>query len=557
MQISSIQEFEKAGNQLKYFLVPLTRIHFQTDRNFDLSPPGDMQHVYIFSAVAIFILLIACINFMNLTTARSTNRAREVGIRKVLGTERKNLITQFLTESTIMVVISLMIALVVASFVLPLFNNVAAKSMTMQSLFSPLILPLLIGLPVIVGLLAGSYPAFYLSAFRPIAVLKGQTVGKKRSGFRSTLVVFQFAISIILITGTIIIYSQLHYIQNKNLGFNKDQVLVINNGYALGNNATAFKNEMLREPGVSSGTFTGFLPINSSRNDNTFSSEPVLTSKTGLDLQLWSVDNDYIKTLGMQVLKGRNFSSEFKTDSTAIILNETASHLFGFGDNPIGKKIYNPQPDNGIAAYQVIGMVKNFHFASLRESIGPLGLILNKNNGLVSFKVTAANIPSILKKAEANWKTMASGMPFSYQFLDEGFDEMYRAEQRVGKIALIFAMLAIFIACLGLFGLATFVAEQRTKEIGIRKILGASVQGIITLLSKDFLKLVIIAFVIAVPLAWYFMAKWLEDFAYRINIGWWVFAIAGTIAFLIAMATISFQAIKAALTNPVKNLRTE
>jgi putative ABC transport system permease protein len=283
----------------------------------------------------------------------------------------------------------------------------------------------------------------------------------------------------------------------------------------------------------------------------------VLTPKSGLDLQLWSVDNDYIKTMGMQVLKGRNFSPEFKTDSTAIILNEAASRLFGFGDNPIGKKVYNPVPDNGITVYNVIGMIKNFHFASLRESIGPLGLILSKDNGLASFKVAAANIPSILKKAEANWKTMASGMPFSYQFLDEGFDEMYRAEQRVGKIALIFAMLAIFIACLGLFGLATFVAEQRTKEIGIRKILGASVQGIITLLSKDFLKLVIIAFVIAVPLAWYFMAKWLEDFAYRINIGWWVFAIAGTVAFLIAMVTISFQAIKAALANPVKNLRTE
>ena len=557
MQIGSMQEFEKAGNQLHYSLVPLTKIHFQNDRNFDLSPAGDIQHVYIFSAVAIFILLIACINFMNLTTARSTNRAKEVGIRKVLGTERKNLVTQFLTESTIVAVIAMVIALALASLVLPLFNNIAAKSMTMQSLFSPLIIPLLVGLPVVVGLLAGSYPAFYLSAFSPIAVLKGQVAGRKKSSFRSTLVVFQFAISIILITGTIIIYSQLHYIRNKNLGFSKDQVLVINNAYALGNNAIAFKNEMLKETGVSSGTLTGFLPINSSRNDNTFSSEPVVTSKSGLDLQLWSVDHDYVKTMGMQILQGRNFSSEFKTDSAAIILNETASRLFGFGNNSIGKKVYNPVPENGITAYTVIGVVKNFHFASLRENIGPLGLLLDRDNGLASFKVSAASMPSVLKKAEANWKTMASGMPFSYQFLDEGFDEMYRAEQRVGKIALIFAVLAIFIACLGLFGLATFVAEQRTKEIGIRKILGASIQGIITLLSKDFLKLVIIAFAIAVPLAWYFMAKWLEDFAYRITIGWWVFAAAGLLAFVIALATISFQAIKAALTNPVKNLRTE
>jgi len=557
MQIKSMDEFEKAGNKLAYTLTPLRKIHFQTDRNFDLSPSGSLQYVYIFSAIAIFILLIACINFMNLTTARSANRAKEVGIRKVLGTERKNLMGQFLTESTLMVVLSLILAIAVAMLVLPLFNNVSTKSMTIQSLFSPIILPLLIALPFAVGLIAGSYPAFYLSAFKPIQVLKGNLAGKKSGGLRSTLVVFQFAISIFLIIGTIIIYSQLNYIQNRNLGFNKDQVLIINNAYTLRNNAEAFKTEMLKETGVASGTLTGFLPINSSRNDNTISSEPVLTSKTGLNLQTWRIDHDYIKTMGMQILKGRDFSRDFKTDSSAVILNETASKLFGFGDDPVGKKIYSGDNAGNFTALNVIGMVKDFNFASLRENIGPLLFSLGRDINMISFKITAANIPSLVKSAETKWKAMAPGMPFSYQFMDESFDQMYRSEQRVGKIALIFSVLAIFIACLGLFGLATFIAEQRTKEIGIRKVLGASIQGIVRLLSKDFLRLVIIAFVVAVPVGWYFMNKWLQDFAYRISISWWVFLIAGIAAMLIAVVTVSFQAIRAALNNPVDNLRTE
>ena len=557
MRISSMDEFEKAGNKLVYSLIPLKKIHFQNDRNFDLSPPGSMQYVYIFSAIALFILLIACINFMNLTTARSANRAREVGIRKVLGTVKKSLMMQFLIESILMVTISLIIAIGLASLVLPLFNNVATKSMTLQSLFSPIILPLLLVLPLVVGLLAGSYPAFYLSAFKPILVLKGQLSGKKSGGLRSSLVVFQFAISIILIIGTIIIYGQLHYIQNKNLGFNKDQIIIINNTYTLKNNVNAFKNEMLKEHGVISGTLTGFLPVNSSRNDITLSSEPVMTSKTGLSIQVWGIDPDYIKTMGMQILKGRNFSRDFGTDSSAVILNETAVALFGLKDAP-GKKIYNLHLEtNKLEAMNVIGVVKNFHFASLRENIGPLAFVLRENTSMASFKVAAASIPSVLKAAEAKWKSMAPGMPFSYQFMDEAFADMYRSEQRVGTIALVFSIIAIFIACLGLFGLASFIAEQRTKEIGIRKVLGASVNGIIQLLSKNFLKLVLIAFVISAPLAWWLMHRWLQDFAYRIHIGWWVFALSGVAAALIALFTVSFQAIRAAITNPVKSLKTE
>jgi len=261
--------------------------------------------------------------------------------------------------------------------------------------------------------------------------------------------------------------------------------------------------------------------------------------------------------MGMQLLKGRDFSKDFKTDSTAVILNETASKLFGFGDDPVGKKVYNRNRDGSLGVMNVIGMVKDFNFASLRENIGPLLFTLGKDISTISFKISATNIPSVLRSVEAKWKTMAPGMPFSYQFMDEGFDQMYRSEQRVGKIALIFSILAIFIACLGLFGLATFIAEQRTKEIGIRKVLGASVNGIVQLLSKDFLRLVIIAFVFAVPFGWYFMNKWLQDFAYRISISWWVFLIAGIAAMLIAIFTVSFQAVRAALNNPVNNLRTE
>ena len=559
MSIGSMDEFEKAGNKLEYSLIPLTKIHLYSDRVFEFSSSGNIQYVYIFSAGALFILLIACINFMNLTTARSTNRAKEVGIRKVLGTERKNLISQFLTESTLMVLLSLAIAIGATYFVLPLFNDVAGKSMYVGSLFSPIILPLLIALPLIVGLLAGSYPAFFLSGFQPIEVLKGKiNLGSKSGGLRSLLVIIQFTTSIVLIIGTIIVYRQLHYIQTKNLGFNKDQVLIINDSYALKNNIDAFKNEVLQMPGVISGTLSSFLPVtSSSRNDNSFSKEATMDAKNGFDMQNWTIDYDYLNTMGIELARGRNFSKDYGTDTSAVIINETTAGILGYND-PIGKEIYASFGGPGsLTKYTIIGVVKNFNFESLHKSVGPLAFFLGKSTGLASFKVKAANVPDLTKRIESKWKEMAQGMPFSYRFLDDSFNEMYQDEQRVGKIALTFSILAILIACLGLFGLATYIAEQRTKEIGIRKVLGASVGGIVQLLSKDFIKLILIAFVIAAPLAWYFMNKWLQDFAFRTNINWWIFLLAGCIAIIIALSTISFQAIRAAIANPVKNLRTE
>lgn len=558
--LTSMDDFRKSGNYLDYFLIPLTKIHLYSHRFPEFEANGNIQYVYIFSAVALFILLIACINFMNLSTARSVNRAKEVGIRKVLGTGRKNLIAQFLSESTLMAVISLVLAIVIAYFALPLFNTISAKSLSIDSIFKSGFLPFLVALPFIVGLLAGSYPAFFLSKFKPISVLKGKiNAGFKKSFLRSGLVVFQFCTSIILIIGTVIVYKQLHFIQTTNLGFSKNQVLIINGAGALDKNDEAFKNAVLELPGVQFGSMSGYLPVSSSRNDNTYSRDAVMDPKNALSMQSWVVDYDYINTMGMQIIKGRNFSKDFGTDSTAVILNETAVKVLGYTD-PIGKKIYqNYQDQNGTRpiVFTIVGIVKDFHFESLRQNIFPLGLKLGHSNSLMSFKINTSNIKLLIAQIQNKWKTLAPGMPFSYRFMDEAFNNMYRAEQRVEQVSITFSILAILIACLGLFGLVTYMAEQRTKEIGVRKVLGASVPNLVTMLSKDFLKLVAIASLIAFPVAWWAMHKWLQDFAYRINIDWWVFVLAAFIALLIALLTVSVQAIKAALANPVKSLRSE
>jgi putative ABC transport system permease protein len=558
MQISSMEEFEKAGNKLEYSLMPLTDIHLYSDRVAEMGVNGNIQYVYVFAAAGLIVLLIACVNFMNLSTARSANRAREVGIRKVLGTGRGSLIKQFLFESILTTFIASVIAVAAAMLLLPYFNSLANKSLTIAGLTDGRILPFLILLPVVIGVLAGSYPALYLSAFRPIAVLKGKlSSGAKKSTVRNVLVVLQFATCIFFFIGTIVVYNQLRFIQSKNLGFNKDQVLIIDDVGELRSNANAFKNEILKLNGVTSGTLSSFLPVPSSRNDNTLSREPTLDSKTGMNMQTWACDEDYAKTLGLQMVQGRFFSKDFPTDSSAVVINESTAAWVGSGD-VIGKRIYTfPGQDGQAVPLTIIGVVKNFHYESLKQTIGPLIFQLSGSTGMASFKVSANNIQQLVSEVEKKYTAMAPGRPFRYRFMDESFNNMYRDEQRVGKIGFTLALLAILIACLGLFGLATYMAEQRTKEIGIRKVLGASVQGLIRLLSVDFLKLVAISFVFAAPVAWYFMNKWLQDFAYRVDITWWVFVVAGVLAITIALLTVSFQAIKAALANPVKSLRTE
>lgn len=561
MQIHSMDEFEKAGNKLEYSLMPLTDIHLRSDRYPELGVNGNIQYVYIFSAVALFVLVLACINFMNLSTARSANRAKEVGIRKVMGSERQSLVRQFLTESVLTAVLSTAVAIVMAWLCLSWFNNLSGKQLQIADLLQPDYLLFLVVLTLTVGLLAGLYPAFYLSAFNPIAVLKGKlSSGLKKSSLRNVLVVTQFTISIFLIAATIIVFRQLDYIQNKKLGFSKEQLLVINGTFALGNNRDAFKNEVSKFAGVKGGAYAGYLPVaGSARNDMSYSSEAAMNAQNSINMQTWNIDYDYIPLMEMEIIKGRNFSREFGSDSSATIINEATARLLGW-DNPIGKKLYTYFQDQfgtQLISREVIGVVKDFHFQSMKENIGPLCFRLANNNWAMAFKVSTSNIRQLISTVESKWKTMAPGMPFNYQFMDEAFDNMYRVEQRTGKLGLTLAIIAILIACLGLFGLATYTAEQRIKEIGVRKVLGATIGNIVSMLSKDFLKLVIIAAVIAVPVAWWLMSKWLEDFAYRVHIGWWVFAVSGIMALFIALLTVSLQAIKAALTNPVKNLRTE
>jgi len=552
----SMEEFKKSGNRNDHFLMPLSKIHLYSNKTAELDANGSIQYVYIFSAIAIFILVIACINFMNLSTARSSNRAKEVGVRKVLGSLKKNLVWQFLTESMVISCIALVLALGLAILLLPYFNQLSGKAMGISLLTHSWVFPSLLILVLVVGFLAGSYPAFYLSSFQPITVLKGKLAkGFKTGWLRSSLVVIQFAISIILIVGTAVIYKQLNFIRSKNLGFNRDQVLVLQNTWPV---AKPFVDEVLKLSGVKNATMTGYLPTNGWRSDMPLYPEAVIDDKKAASMQTWQVDEGYIPTLGMQMAQGRNFSRDMPTDSTGVIINEAAAKLLGFKD-PVGRNLYGMDdfPDKKLTPHPIIGVVKDFNFSSLREQVSPVALFLREQRGAMAFKVETKNIQSLISQIEGKWKAMAPGMPFKYSFMDDDFNNIYQSEVRIGRIFVSFAILAIFIACLGLFGLVTYAAEQRIKEIGIRKVLGATVGNIVTMLSGDFLKLVAIALLFAFPVAWWAMHRWLQDFAYRVDVGVWVFVIAGASALMIALATVSFKAISAALMNPVKSLRTE
>ena len=555
----SLDDFKKSGGYVRASLTPLTDIHLHSNKLGELDGNGNAEFVYIFSAIALLILLIACVNFMNLSTARSSNRAKEVGVRKVLGSLKKNLVQQFLTESLLISFIALIFAILVAWLLLPYFNQLAGKDIHASTLFQPKMLLSLVVLMLVVGLLAGSYPAFFLSSFQPIDVLKGKlAAGFKRSWLRNALVVFQFIISIILIFGTVVIYNQLNYIHNKDVGFNRNQVLIIQHTDALRDQGTTFKNELLQISGVQNVTMSGYLPVNFNRSNDAFFTSPALAQETAISMQNWVVDENYIPTLNIKLLQGRNFSPQYLTDSTAIIINDAAAKFLATKDL-MNKKLYEIKDMNtkALNEYRIIGVMKNFNFSSLRDVVTPLALKLGKDNGNISVRINSSDIPNVLAQIKNKWKAIASSQPFDYSFMDEDFNKLYTAEQRTAQIFITFAVLAILIACLGLFGLVTYAAEQRTKEIGIRKVLGANVANIVTMISKDFLKLILIASVIAFPGAWWAMHKWLQDFAYRVNISWWIFALAAVIAVLIALLTISFQSIKAAVANPVKSLRTE
>jgi putative ABC transport system permease protein len=556
---TSLEELEKKGDHIRYDLRPLTSIHLYSDRSAEMGANGNVQYVYIFSAVALFILLIACVNFMNLSTARSSNRAREVGVRKVMGSSHRNLLLQFLTESVVISIVALLFALILAWTFLPWFNQLSGKQLDLTEQLNPGVTALLIGFAVVTGILAGSYPAFFLSSFQPIKVLKGKLAAGFRTGWiRNALVVFQFGISIFLIIGTVVIYNQLNYIRNKKTGFNREQVLVVNDTQILGSKSKLFKEEVKRSGVATHVTMTGYLPTNMYRNSDVVFRDATVNANNSISLQIWSVDEDYMPTLGMEMVAGRNFIRDFASDSNAVIINEAAVRLFGY-TTPVGQTVYMPDGYMGTrtSPYTIVGVIKDFNFNSMRETVAPL-LLQNKfDRGSVAVRLAAGNMNAAIEKLRAIWKGLAPEQPFQFSFMDEDFNRIYEAEERTGKISLAFSLLAILIACLGLFGLAAYAAEQRTKEIGIRKVLGASVTGIVQMLSKDFLKLVLIGALIAFPFAWWAMNNWLQHFAYRSAISWWVFAGTAGITLLIAILTVSFQAIRAALSNPVDSLRNE
>ena len=535
------------------YLEPLRDVYLRSTR--DGSKAGNIKNVYTFSIIGVFILLIACFNFVNLTTARSAERAKEVGVRKVVGAARSQLARQFIGESVIICIIAYILSVVLSALLFHLFNQLSGKIIGHNIFDQPLYLLLLFGIAVAIGILAGVYPALVLSSFQPITVLKGRfTTGTKGILLRKGLVVAQFTISIALIIGTIIVYSQMQYMRSQDLGFTKDQKMIID---THGDNAKeAFKNAITGLPGVESVSLSGSVP--GGGNPGAYSQiENIKGDMQIANLDLYFVDFNYIPQYKMKILAGRAFSKDFMTDTTqSMIVNEAAMKMFGYTDP---NKIIGRKFDQWGRKGNIIGVIKDFHFHSLQEVIKPLSIRIEPGGcDLISAQLAGGkNMPATIATIEAKWKSLIPNRPFSYYFLDESFDKQYRSEDRFGRLFLNFAILAIFISCLGLLGLASYSTMQRTKEIGIRKVLGASVGTIVNLLSREFLALVLISFLIAGPLAGYLMHKWLEGFAYRMDMEWWVFVVAGVLAFFIALFTVSFQAIKAALTNPVKSLRTE
>ncbi|CAD5256307.1 MULTISPECIES: ABC transporter permease [unclassified Imperialibacter] len=555
----NMEEFKEAGGQLGYALYPVKDIHLNSSKLGELEANGDITYVYLFSVIAFFILLIACINFMNLSTARSANRAKEVGVRKVLGAQRPLIVRQFLAEALILSFFSFMLAYGLCFLLLPSFNTLAEKQLAISALLTPGFIITILGLIIAVGLLAGSYPAFYLSGFKPVEVLKGKlNLGMKSGAIRSFLVVFQFTLSIIMIVGTMVIYDQLNFIRNKKLGYQKDHLVIINDPWLLKDNLNAFKTEALRNSAVVSGTLSSFLPVNGNTNNNLYfkGKNPQNESHIVSD---WRVDQDYVPTFGIEIKEGRNFSREFPSDSSAIVVNEAFVKQFGL-ENPVGEFISTHGDDEdgtSIVSYKIIGVMGDFHYASLRESIYPLMMKLASSRGNITFKVAGDNIDQTIATLKSTWEQFGPGQPFSYNFIDQQFEEVHKSEMRIGSIFMVFASLAVFIACLGLFGLAAFTAEQRNKEIGVRKVLGASVSSIMSLLSREFVKLIGISFVIAAPTAYYAVGKWLDNFAYRTNLSLVTIFIAGLLSLVVAWLTMSFQTWRAARANPVNSLRSE
>lgn len=546
----------------KYDLMPLTRIFLHSDKENELERTSDITYVYLFSGIGIFILLLACLNFMNLSTARSANRAKEVGLRKVVGAQRTQLIRQFIGESMILTLIAIIISVLLVAISLSIFNNISGKDLAMSYFFNPLLLLGLFGLFIIVSFIGGSYPAFFLSAFRPVEVLQGKLKrGAKSSILRIALVSLQFTVSIVLIIGTLIVSKQLNFIRSARLGYDKDHVIALR----IRNEETqkkyeAIKNELLTHPSILNVSASSSLPL----GQNSFSAHHAVDKPQDDLIMLFTqiVDEDFIETYKMKIIQGRNFSKNYPTDpKEAIIINEAAVKELGWQDNPLDKEIEAFMSLRERKKYRVIGVVNDYHFQSLHEEIQPLVLYnanpFGGNYYRMSLRVRPENIQESIAFLKSKWKEFDSQYPLEFAFLDDQYDALYRTEERLGQLFGYFTALAIIIGCLGLFGLSAFSAEQRTKEIGIRKVLGATIPGVIFLLVREFTKWVLVAILIAWPVGYYIMHSWLQNFAYRIGLRFDIFFLAAALAMTIAIITVTYQAVKAALSNPVDSLRNE
>lgn len=558
------EEYQRQGNGYRYFLQRLPEIYLGSNLESELRPPGSRQRAYFFMAIAILIIVIACINFMNLATARSAMRAREVGIRKTLGSPRRQIALQFLSEALLITAVSSVLAWTISRLALPLFNQLTDKQFTLQHLLTPGFLGLMLLVMLVTGLLSGSYPAAALSSFKPLDVVRGRFASTRKGALlRNGLVVFQFGISVFLIISTILVYRQLAFTQNKNLGFDKESLISIRGAGGL----TAQQSETIKEQIRQLAGVEAVSGCNTQPGQDYFgvSFRPQGANETTTGSGL-IVDEGYIECMKMEIVDGRSFSKAF-TDTLSIVVNEAALREMEISD-PIGKTLtsnnefFNPGNDS-IATYTIVGVVKDFHFQSLHHVISPLFFIHNQRSfvpgvdNLVTVRLKPGDVQGTLQSIERLWKQALPEAPFNFSFLDREWANLYEREMTTRRVYGFFSLLAIFIACMGLLALAAFTTEQRTKEIGIRKVLGASVSGLVGLLSRDFLKLVLIALVVASPIAWYLMKQWLQGFAYRITMDWWVFALSGAIAILIAFLTVSFQSIRAAVMNPVESLKNE
>jgi putative ABC transport system permease protein len=551
----SMDQLFNSGSYVRFSTQALTDIHLHSQLPDELEPNGNIRYLYLFGMIAVFLIVLACINFMNLSTARAANRAKEVGIRKTVGALRSKLIGQFMMESYLYTIVAVVFALMLVSMSLNLFNLITAKNMVFSSLFNPVFVVGLVLFTLLVGALAGSYPAFYLTSFMPAEVLKGKVrAGMKRSGIRNALVVFQFFISIGLIIASLVVFQQLKYVQNQNLGFDKDNIMTLMHTMALGKNADAFRNELLQRAEVEGVTFVNRMPPNIDW------SATFRMKDTGNEqlLMVYVTDYDALETMGYQLVAGRFFSRDFPSDSTGVLLNEAAMRHMGW-DSHEGKKLISRYGSFEEYDVDVLGVLGDFNFESLKNNIRPMIVLLQPGaNFEAGIRFTAADIQKNIELVENVWKKYAPDAPFEYSFLDTNFAAKYKAEERLGQVFIIFTTLAIIIACLGLLGLATYSAEQRAKELSIRKAMGATISQLVLLLSKDFARLVLIAFILAIPLTWYLLEKlWLESFAYRVGFDAGVMLLAGALALLIALVTISVKAWQAAISNPVDALKND